>query len=300
MEQENTTRRRFKTFPNLKAESFQHPWDRQAISALQAIPGFEFLVKKLMEIGFEQFFRIDNLASNIHVKGKMLPRLRESLRYATRILDMAEPDLYVTTDPEPNAFTYGQTKPFIVLTSGLIEAMDEEELFFVLAHELGHIKCGHVMYKTMARNFKIILKIAAGATFGMSNLLSAGLEMAMLDWERKSELSADRAGLICVQNQHTANTAFMKLAAASPKLYSEMDEGEFLRQIRSYEDAADESFINKTYSAIVAAGRTHPFLIMRAKHLDSWIQSGGFSDLSGIDENEVKDGVNGFIDSEQR
>lgn len=300
MEQKNTTKRHFKTFPNLKAESFQHPWDRQAINALQAIPGFEYLVKKLMEIGFEQFFRITNLASNIHVKGKMLPRLRESLRYATRILDMAEPELYITTSPMPNAYTYGQTRPFIVLTSGLIEAMDEEEMFFVLAHELGHIKCGHVLYKTMARNFKIVLDIAASATFGMSGLLSAGLEMAMSDWERKSELSADRAGLICVQNQHTANIAFMKLAAASPKLYSEMDEGEFLRQIRSYEDAADESFINKTYTALVTARMSHPFLIMRAKQLDSWIQSGGFSDLTGIDQVEVRDGGNSFIDAEQQ
>ncbi|MDD2998279.1 MAG: M48 family peptidase [Erysipelotrichia bacterium] len=296
MEQENTTRK-FKTFPNLKAESFQHPWDRQAISALQAIPGFEFLVKKLMEIGFEQFFRITNLASNIHVKGKMLPRLRESLRYATRILDMAEPELYITTHPLPNAFTYGETRPFIVLTSGLIEAMDEEEMFFVLAHELGHIKCGHVLYKTMARNFKMVLDIAAGATFGMSALISTGLEMAMFDWERKSELSADRAGMICVQNQHIANRAFMKMAAASPKLYAEMDEGEFLRQIRSYEDAADESFINKTYTALLTSRMTHPFLIMRAKQLDSWIQGGGFSDLTGIDPMDARAENGEFIET---
>ncbi|HNS09905.1 MAG TPA: M48 family metallopeptidase [Candidatus Ozemobacteraceae bacterium] len=296
MEQENTTRRRFKTFPNLKAESFQHPWDRQAIGALQAIPGFEFLVTKLMEIGFEQFFRITNLASNIHVKGKMLPRLRETLRYATRILDMPEPELYVTTHPIPNAFTYGQTRPFIVVTSGLIEAMDEEEVFFVLGHELGHIKCGHVLYRTMARNFKMVLDIAAGATFGISGLLSKGLEMAMFDWERKSELSADRAGLICVQNQHIANRAFMKMAAASPKLYSEMDEGEFLRQIRAYEDASDESFINKTYTAFITSTMSHPFLIMRAKQLDSWIENGEFSNLTGINPEDVKDASDKLID----
>ena len=56
-----------KRFSGLKAEYFQHKWDQQAVAALQAIPGFEFLIKKLMEIGFEQFFRITNLASNVHV-----------------------------------------------------------------------------------------------------------------------------------------------------------------------------------------------------------------------------------------
>lgn len=282
MNEETTFKRRLKTFPNLKPEDFQHPWDRQAIKALQAIPGFEFLVTKLMEYGFEQFFRIINLASNVQVKGKMFPRLKDSLRYACRILDMPEPELFVTTDPMPNAFTYGQTKPFIVITSGLIECMDDEELFFVLAHELGHIKCGHVLYKTMARHFKVVLNIAASATFGVSGLLSAGLELALYDWSRKSELTADRAGLLCVQDQSVANRGFMKLAAGARRLYAEMDEKEFLHQIRSFEDASDESIINKTFSAFITAKMSHPFIIMRAKMLDSWIQRGSYSDLTGI------------------
>jgi len=288
LENDITIKRRLKTFPNLKAEDFQHPWDRQAVSALKAIPGFEFLVKKLMEIGFEQFFRITNLASNVQVKGKMLPRLRETLRYAARILDMQEPDLFITTTPVPNAYTYGETKPFIVLTSGLIEVMDEEEIFFILAHELGHIKCGHVLYKTMARNFKIVLDIAAAATLGVSSLISIGLQLALFDWERKSEMTCDRAGLLCVQNQHIANRAFMKMAAASPKLYNEMDEAEFLRQIRAYEDATDESFINKTYTALITSTMTHPFLILRAKQLDTWIENDEFSKVAGISKEEVR------------
>jgi Zn-dependent protease with chaperone function len=298
MEQEQVFKRRLKSFPNLKAEDFQHPWDRQASNALQSIPGFEYLISKLMEHGFEQFFRITNLASNIHVKGKMFPRLREMLRLATRILDMDEPDLYITTDPMPNAYTYGRTKPFIVLTSGLVEAMGEEELFFVLGHELGHIKCGHVLYKTMARNFKLVLEIAASATLGLSTLISTGLELALFDWERKSELSSDRCGMICVQSQSAANSAFMKLGAGSPKLYHEMDEVEFLKQIRSYEDATDHSFLNKTYTALISAHMSHPFLIMRAKHLDNWIQSGDFSKVTGINHLDVKDDAEAALRAE--
>lgn len=286
---------RLKTFPNLKPEDFQHPWDRQAISVLQAIPGFEYLIKKLMEHGFEQFFRITNLASNIHATGNMFPKLQESLKFAARIMNVDEPDLYVTTDPNPNAFTYGHTRPFIVVTSGLVESTNEEERFFVLAHELGHIKCGHVLYKTMARHFKVVLDIAASATFGLSGLISAGLEMALFDWQRKSELSADRAGLICIQNQHIVNKAFMKLAAGSPKLYNQMDEKEFIRQIRSYEDAADESFINKAYTALVTAHLSHPFLVMRAKHLDSWVQSGDFTNLTGINQVDLQKEENDAI-----
>ena len=277
------TKHEFKKFPDLEAKDFQHPWDRQAIKALRGIPGFEYLVKKLMEIGFEQFFRITNLASNIQVRGKMLPNIRRILRESAEILNVPEPDLYVTTHPVPNSYTYGDTRPFIVVTSGLLELFSESEIMFVFAHELGHIKCGHVLYKTMARNFKMVLELASAATFGFSGMISTGLEMAIYDWERKSELSADRAGLLAVQSQRAANLAFMKLAAATPKYYDDMDENEFLRQIRAYEDSSDESFINKTYTAFITAKMSHPFTIMRAKHIDNWIKDGEYSKITGLD-----------------
>ncbi len=277
-----------KRFSGLKAEHFQHKWDQQAITALQAIPGFEFLVKKLMEIGFEQFFRITNLASNVHVTGKMMPELQEMLRTACEILDVAIPDLYISTNPIPNAFTYGDTKPFIVLTSGLLESMDKEELFFILGHELGHIKCGHVLYKTMARHFALVLEIVASATLGFSRLIGTGLEVAIFDWERKSELSADRAGLIVTQSLQIANRAFMKMAAASPKHYSQMDETEFLKQVKTYEDAADASFINQAYIALITSKMSHPFTILRAKKLDDWVTKGEFTDVTGISIEEVQ------------
>ena len=278
-----------KTFCGLKAEHFQHKWDKQAITALQSIPGFEYLVKKLMEIGFEQFFRMTNLASNVHVTGKMLPDLQEMLKEACSILDVAVPDLYVSTNPVPNAYTYGDTRPFIVLTSGLLETFDQEELQFIIGHELGHIKCGHVLYKTMARHFTLVLEIIANATFGFSRLIGTGLEMAIFDWERKSELSADRAGLIVTQNQHIANKTFMRLAAATPKLYHQMDEGEFLKQVKTYEEATDESFINQAYITLITAKMTHPFTILRAKKLDDWILSGEFTSVTNISKESVQD-----------
>ncbi len=277
-----------KRFAGLKAEHFQHKWDQQAITALQAIPGFEYLVKKLMEIGFEQFFRMTNLASNVHVTGKMLPDLQEMLRTACEILDVAIPDLYISTNPIPNAFTYGDTKPFIVLTSGLLESMSQEELFFVLGHELGHIKCGHVLYKTMARHFALVLEIIANATFGFSRLIGTGLEMAIFDWERKSELSADRAGLIVTQSLPIANRNFMKMAASAPSYYSKMDENEFLEQVKTYEDATDASFINQAYIALITSKMTHPFTILRAKKLVDWVTKGEFTEVTGISIEEVQ------------
>jgi hypothetical protein len=78
----------------------------------------------------------------------------------------------------------------------------------------------------------------------------------------------------------------MKLAGGANKLFHEMDHDEFMRQIREYEDA-DESVLNKVYKFAITAFRTHPFPILRAKHLDEWITGGDFYRISGLDPNDA-------------
>jgi Zn-dependent protease with chaperone function len=130
------------------------------------------------------------------------------------------------------------------------------------------------------------VEILGQATLGLGSLLGKSLELPLYDWQRKSELSADRAALLCVQDKNVAIRSFMKLAGGANKLFHEMDQDEFMRQIRSYEDA-DESTLNKVYKFLITAFRTHPFPIMRAKHLDEWITSGEYSQISGASADEL-------------
>ena len=204
--------RQLKTFPGLDAVRFQHPQDRQATEALASIPGLDLVVSKVMEYGLERLYYLENIADNVRVTPRMFPRLHRYLGWGCRILDIEEPELYVTTDPNPNAYTYGHTSPFIVLTSGLIDLLGDEELAFVVGHELGHIKAGHVLYRMLARNIATIISALGQATLGIGSLLGQGLVFALHDWYRKAELTADRAGLLCVQNLDPCLTVFMKLA----------------------------------------------------------------------------------------
>jgi Zn-dependent protease with chaperone function len=276
---EGTRRKQLRTFPGLQAEDFQHPDDLTATSALQAIPGLDTLVAKVLEYGFERVYYLENVASNVRVTPRMFERLHRALGWGCKILGVDEPELYVQVDPIPNAFTYGHTRPFITLTSGLVDMLDDEERFFVIAHELGHIKAGHVLYTMMARNIATVVSLIGQATLGLGALLGQGLVIALYDWYRKAELTADRAGLLCVQDMNPAVRAFMKMAGGSTRLYAEMDQNEFLRQIREYEDA-DRSQLNRAYKQLITAFRTHPFPILRAKELDLW-HSSGYRDLAG-------------------
>jgi Zn-dependent protease with chaperone function len=274
-----TKKRKLRTYPGLEAAHFQHPADVQATDALRSVPGLDTVVSKIMEYGFERLYYLDNIAGNVRVTKNMFGRLYRSLEWGCKILDVEEPEMYVHVDPVPNAFTYGHTKPFIVLTSGLIDMLDDEERFFVIAHELGHIKADHVLYTVLAKNIASIMTIIGQATLGIGTLLGQGLAMALYEWARKAELTADRAGLLCVQDLDPCIRTFMKLAGGASRLYEEMDQQEFMRQIRAYEDT-DRSTLNKAYKVLLTLYRTHPFPILRAKELDEWSGT-GFRELTG-------------------
>ncbi len=272
-EGEGKKKRKLKMFPGLSAEEFRHSSDASATDALKKVPGLDKLLVKILEVGLERMFYVENVASNLRVTPKMFGRLHKSLVWASKILDVPEPEMYVTVDPVPNAWTYGHTKPFITLTSGLIDMMSDEELFFVIGHEVGHIKAGHVLYGTMARNIAAVLELIGEATLGIGALLGRGLVTALLEWFRCAELTADRAALLCVQDLEPARSTFMKLAGGTTRLAAEMDRDEFLCQVRAYEDV-DRSSLDRAYKILLTLQRTHPFAMQRAKELELWFESG--------------------------
>lgn len=266
-------KRKLRPLPGVGVDEFRHPNDARATDALKKVPGLDKLIAKILEYGLERLYYVDNVASNLRVTPKMFGRIHRSVTWACKILDVPEPEVYVTLDPVPNAFTYGHTKPFITITSGLVDVLTDEELFFVIGHEVGHIKAGHVLYGTMARNIAAIVALLGQATLGFGALLGQGLVIALYEWYRCAELTADRAALLCVQDIEPARDTFMKLAGGTTRLSSEMDRDEFLRQVREYEDV-DRSNLDRAYKVLLTLYRTHPFAMQRAKELDVWFVEG--------------------------
>jgi Zn-dependent protease with chaperone function len=266
-------KRKLRALAGLSVEQFRHESDRRATDALKRIPGIDKLFAKVLEVGLERVYYVENISSNLRVTPKMFPRLHRSLTWATKILDVPEPEMYVTVDPVPNAFTYGHTKPFITVTSGLIDMMSDEELFFVVGHEVGHIKAGHVLYGTMARNIAAVIALLGQATLGIGALLGQGLVIALLEWFRCAELTSDRAALLCVQDLEPGRDVFMKLAGGTTRMAADMDREEFLRQVRAYEEV-DRTTLDRAYKILLTIGRTHPFAMQRAKELENWFAAG--------------------------
>lgn len=135
----------------ITASDFIHPEDAAALRQLESIPGFPALVKKILSLGFEELQYGLNMATAIRLSPTQLPNLYNHLPPICKKLGIQEPELYLQMNPMPNAFTFGDTRIFITITSGLVEMMEGEELDAVIAHECGHIVCHHVLYHSIAQ-----------------------------------------------------------------------------------------------------------------------------------------------------
>ncbi|HEX7050549.1 MAG TPA: M48 family metallopeptidase [Longimicrobiales bacterium] len=253
----------------ISPDSWEHPADRAALAALRRVPGFDEILKKIFGLFGEKPIRLAFQANAVRVSEKQFPRIHQRYLEVLETLDSPEHyELFISQTPLVNAGAYGMNRPFIVLNSGAVALLDEEELSYILGHELGHILSGHVLYRTMT----VILIRLAQQGFPIVGLAARAVLIALLEWGRKSELSSDRAGLLAVQNPEAPLRAMLKLAGGgSPE---ETDLNEFLQQADEYRqggDVADSVF--KVLNLMVS---THPFHVLRAAELRDWIEAGEY------------------------
>src|SRR5215470_8058551 len=263
-----------KKFPRITSSAFEHPADRAALEAVKKVPILDKVFKKFLELGMERVFRIQLMGQAIHVTPKQCHKIYRLFKEAADILDMHEPDLFLTTNPYVNAFTFGVERPFIVIQSALVDLLDEEELMAVLGHELGHVKSGHVLYRSIA----YFLAHIASRLIGLGGIATMGLSMALFEWSRKSELTADRAELLVVQDVDVCIRLHMKLSAGSRAVFAQTDPQEFLRQADTYEDL-DYSTLNKVYKFLQELWLDHPIPVFRAREIKQWSESKQFKEI---------------------
>jgi Zn-dependent protease with chaperone function len=259
------------TFPGISSRAYEHPSDRTALTALRKLEGFDTLLRKLAGLFNERSLRLLYTATGVKASEKQFASVHSFVVDACRVLDIAEvPDVYVVQDPRASAMAIGVDRPWLVVTSGALDLFDADELRFVLGHEVGHILSGHSVYRTML--FGLIRWSTRIAWFPIGALGVRAAVLALEEWFRKSELSCDRAGLLCGQDVGAALRAHMKMAGGSR--WHDMDTSEFLAQAREYEGAGD--LRDGVAKILHLVGQTHPFAALRAAELQSWASGGEY------------------------
>ena len=257
-----------RVFPGISSRAFEHPADRTALTAMRSVPGFDQLLKVASSLLRERQYRLVYLSSAVRVGERQFPDLHALLSRVVATLDVPErPELYVFNDPRPQAATLGVDKPFIVISSGLYELTDTEERLFTLGHEVGHAMSGHALYQSMLQHLLNLLGVFGWIPAGGLGLraIIAGLR----EWQRKAELSGDRAGLLVTQDFDPALRTHMKLAGGAH--LDQIDTEAFLAQAADYEAAGD--LRDGVLKLLNTEKETHPFAVVRAAELKRWAES---------------------------
>ncbi|MDX2232819.1 MAG: M48 family metallopeptidase [Leptolyngbyaceae cyanobacterium bins.349] len=273
------------TYTGISSEAFRHPLDHQAEQTLRSVPGFDLVARKFVEFLTERPQYVYQMGNSIQVGPRQYASIYQIFRDCLRDLDIyPEPNLFVSQSPIVNAFALGQDFPFITLNSGLLDLLNEAELRTVIAHELGHLKCGHTTLIQMAIWTTQAISGLADRTFGLSMLVSTGLVMAFYEWLRKAELSADRAALLVMDDLNPILHSMMKIAGGSSRYVHELSAIEFERQSERYQSLDDDG-LNQVYKFLlynnVSAGvfLSHPFTVERVHFLKEWHTSAEYRQI---------------------
>ena len=245
---------------------FIHPQDRAALEALKAIPFFDSILKTYLKLIDERELHGINMASKIRLATDQLPEIYNILPETCSVLGLTEPEFYLEMNPVPNAYTFGDTAPFVVVTSGLLDLLKHDELKAVIAHECGHILCHHVLYHSVGTT---ILKVGA-AIGGFSAQVMAPVTWAMLYWMRRSELSCDRVAAYVMRDSDCVVRTMMRLSGGGPHITDKVNIKKFEQQAREYIASLDESTFNKLLQAWAIKDQEHPFPGIRCVEVKKW------------------------------
>jgi Zn-dependent protease with chaperone function len=261
----------------LTADLFRHPLDREATRQLKQSPGLDFIIRGLLGGVVEEVMYLNNIATSVQISDRQLPEIHQLLVEACRILDLEVPQLYLKQNPIPNAYTLAMRgeKPFIVVHTSLVDLLTPAELQAVLAHELGHLKCEHGVYITIAN---ILVLMADGLIpGGFGREIARQMQQKILQWLRCAEFSCDRAALLVAQDPQPVISLLMKLTGGSPTLAAKLNVDAFLAQARAYE--THRSDMGDAFKQLQVEQLTHPLPVLRAKEIDGWAQTKTYSDL---------------------
>lgn len=268
----------------LEAKHFAHPLDVSSRRRIDRLIEGRSWIKRLLEAAerkAENHYYFEHLADDTRLSPNQAPSVYRQVEHVAALAGMQCPRVFLDTKPEVNASALGQHNPIMVLNSALVDQFNERQLRAVIAHELGHIKCQHTFYKTVARGFSPIAAVAASIPGG--SLVALALQWHLRDWSRKAELSSDRFSLLVTGDLEAAQSMIIQLAGGGSSVGNELSTDEFRQQATQYRRASGHDRKPRTtmekveyYATELILNpdfKTHPWPAIRFVELEDWAAS---------------------------
>ena len=187
--------------------------------------------------------RMHLLSTSLQVTKEITPKIYDVIQIILTQLGIKDIDLecYVYNDAVMNASCFSvkdNVNIVIMISSGLVNNMKEDELAFVIGHEIGHYLFGHLEYRELEREENELLDMKASRVY------------------QSHEIGADRIGLICSGSIESALRAIIKTVSGLSDEFITHNLYGYLHQIQSLK-----------YDDLAHTKHTHPIFPVRAKAL---------------------------------
>ena len=200
-----------------------------AETALEKVLEQDFALKQYYDI-FDNRDEVESitnelLSNTVLLSEAIAPRIYNICSEIQRKLGFAEKiDFYLQSSSDINAFSingYGYVPNMICFTSSLIQQMNDDELRFVIGHEIGHLIYDHnkldVVQRFLNKND--------------DERLPAAITLHYLRYIKYAEISADRIGFIAMPNIHVVTNTFFKLTCGLSEQHLNFNATEYLKQL---------------------------------------------------------------------
>jgi len=196
---------------DLTISDFAYKADLDAMATVNATGPLPYLLKNLTLADLE-----NTMISKLSAVAQIVTypcELDAIIRDCAGLLSIEHlPDAFITEGDKLNAFTFGsENQAHLVIDASLLRTLSQLELLAVIAHELGHVKSGHMTYHTLAEALGRGIRLS-GNLMGV-DALSIPVRLALLSWNRQSEVTADRASLLVVNEIKVMESLLTKLSS---------------------------------------------------------------------------------------
>ncbi len=243
-------------------DELQATGERAYVEQILEEPGIQDVIDKYDEQAEKAGARRHLLATSLRLTEQMAPDIHEMVDSCRKTLGI-DTALEIYVYPEL-AYNAAAVRPeggrlFVMFSAGLLEGFENDELKFVVGHELGHHLFEHH-------------KIPTGALLPWAKQRSPGFVLRLFAWQRYAEISSDRAGMVCTGGLSPAARALFKLASGLRGDRVKIRVDQFLAQVgdlqKEYErlDTADGPVRSDWFT-------THPFSPLRLWAIDAFAKS---------------------------
>jgi uncharacterized tellurite resistance protein B-like protein len=215
------------------------------------------------------------LRDHVLLTSSIAPRIYSIVHDVQQRLGVTgEFEVFCLNDSNVNAFAHidlsGESEQHVMgITSAALEHLEDDEIASLIGHEMGHFIFGHNEMLALLNRDKDNESVTVLPYLG---------ECLFVRWRKKSEISADRLGLVAAGSFEASARALIKAGYGLSGRNLNLDVDALLKQIESVKDKPE---------AVEAAFRSHPLLPLRLQALRLFADMGQKRDGMQVVDKEI-------------